>query len=302
MKPRVSKYQRAITALRAQPPEDELGILRQQVLKAELMLHLTNVADVQAKQGARFMWVQRKFTAARLTIFALLALTLSAGTVFASEAALPGTPLYSIKKLKEQVELNLAASGEAKAQITVKHAEKRLDELVEVRNQLLAVPEMEISVEDKARQTKAEERAKYEVKTELKGALEALSQVQSNLSAAGNVSAAANVAQAISGLEDRANQARVKIRQSGREIEIEIEDEDETEGDQDNNSTNGDQDRRDFNANDNDRPNQEQAEDELPGEIKVDVDAGVIKINEVASDGDAGYEADKANSGPDDSD
>lgn len=76
----------------------------------------------------------RSFVPNRFAVsFASIALLLTSGvfTVNASQSSLPGDPLYSVKKVTEQVELAMA-SDQDKPKVEIEQAGKRLEELAQV--------------------------------------------------------------------------------------------------------------------------------------------------------------------------
>ncbi len=110
---------------------------RQALIKEKIFRSLLSSPQTAAKGFAQ-NW--GKFT----RYFAAVALGLSmlAGTAFASNTALPGQPLYSIKRAKEKVELTLTVSAESKAKLQAKFAQERLSELDELaaKDSAAAVP------------------------------------------------------------------------------------------------------------------------------------------------------------------
>src|SRR5205814_10127122 len=66
-----------------------------------------------------------------LAAMGLIALLVSA-TVTASAAALPGEPLYGVKRAAEEAQLSLATDGEQRAGLRLELADRRLDEAVQL--------------------------------------------------------------------------------------------------------------------------------------------------------------------------
>jgi len=65
-------------------------------------------------------------------ILVIIVLAAGSGTVFASNSSLPGEPLYSVKMATESVRLTFAFSEEAKADLYVKMADRRVDEIIQM--------------------------------------------------------------------------------------------------------------------------------------------------------------------------
>ncbi len=77
---------------------------------------------------------------------------LCASTVFASNNATLTNPLlYSVKQVRENLELRLAPTAKAKAVIVAKHAQARLIELAEIKSQRHQSPKLEVQAESNAR-------------------------------------------------------------------------------------------------------------------------------------------------------
>jgi hypothetical protein len=78
---------------------------------------------------------------AAATLVAVLALVLAGGggVVYASADSLPGSPLYGVKRATEQVQLSFAPAGTKRAELLIKFAQRRLEEvqsLVEIKGQV----------------------------------------------------------------------------------------------------------------------------------------------------------------------
>jgi hypothetical protein len=75
------------------------------------------------------------------TLIVVLALVLAGGggIVYASTDSLPGSPLYGVKRATEQVQLSLTPAGTSRAELHIKFAQRRLEEvqaLAEIRGQV----------------------------------------------------------------------------------------------------------------------------------------------------------------------
>ena len=65
-------------------------------------------------------------------ILVVIVLAAGSGTVYAANSSLPGEPLYSVKMATESVRLTFAFSEEAKADLYVKLADRRVDEIIQM--------------------------------------------------------------------------------------------------------------------------------------------------------------------------
>ncbi|MFW6113624.1 MAG: DUF5667 domain-containing protein, partial [Actinomycetota bacterium] len=72
---------------------------------------------------------RRVFTLPRVAAACLITLALLVGLGFASSYAMPGNPLYSVKRVLESARLFLTSGGEGDADARLDMAETRLDEL-----------------------------------------------------------------------------------------------------------------------------------------------------------------------------
>lgn len=66
----------------------------------------------------------------------LAALSASAGTVYAASSSLPGDKLYPVKQIKEEVEIKVAVTPQAKAEVQAKHAKERIREVVVIKEKV----------------------------------------------------------------------------------------------------------------------------------------------------------------------
>ena len=82
-------------------------------------------------------WREKNHNLIRYIVSIGVGLSLVGGTTFASNGTLPGDPLYPIKRVKEKIELALAATDQAKADLEITFAQKRLDELQSLSQKFL---------------------------------------------------------------------------------------------------------------------------------------------------------------------
>jgi hypothetical protein len=82
-------------------------------------------------------------------VFAAMAILvlLGTGTTYASEQVLPGSPLYGVKLLKEQVQAALIADPEVKAEWEAELAERRLSEAAQLAANGRLSPELQAELE-----------------------------------------------------------------------------------------------------------------------------------------------------------
>ncbi|MDI6799558.1 MAG: DUF5667 domain-containing protein [Actinomycetota bacterium] len=93
----------------------------------------------QAPVGGRaknsFLYYRAFSLSARVAVASVLCFALLGGGAALSESALPTSPLYALKKGAESARLVFAVSNESKARLHVKFAQKRLDELKNLREE-----------------------------------------------------------------------------------------------------------------------------------------------------------------------
>lgn len=150
----------------------------------------------------RYFDQERKLKMIKYIISSLIGLSLIGGTAFASTGAKPGDLLFPIKKAEENVQLNMAFSEQAKANLQTKFAEERAQELDEVSA-------------DANTTTKADENI-LQARQELSNAIGNLSEVETKLQSKGNTTSAEAVARIIAKLKEKEldNEDKVKIKSS----------------------------------------------------------------------------------------
>ncbi len=72
---------------------------------------------------------RRILTLPRLAVACFVVLALLAGMGFASTYAMPGSPLYSVKRAIEKARFVFTSGGESEANLLIAYAERRIDEL-----------------------------------------------------------------------------------------------------------------------------------------------------------------------------
>lgn len=152
-------------------------------------------------------------------ISVFLVLSVTTGGLLVSDRSLPGSPLYPVKRLKEKLELQLAASPQTKAVVYLEHAHKRIDEYVSL------VTSVWVEIEAAAKYgTDAEsEYQKLQARLELLSSAKALAEAEvyealfeleaarEELEAQGEIAAEAELRQGMADLKTRAKQAALDI-------------------------------------------------------------------------------------------
>lgn len=200
-------YKREIDSLKVLSVNDKLNPLRQEILKGQLMSHLSGTSTADIKTEKRFLWVSKRFTSAYAVLSVFVILLLTSGTVLASQGSLPGDALYPVKRLTEKVELQLAPTKKVKAEVQAKHATERVNELTELQVKVDA----EVKTEQKSDTEKHHEEAKVEAVTELETALNTLNEVQNKLESKGNIQAATSLQTVMEKLTTKANEAQFDV-------------------------------------------------------------------------------------------
>jgi uncharacterized protein DUF5667 len=167
--------------------------------------------------GSRFSFMHYVMAAVTAIVMA------GAGTVYASQNSLPGDALYSVKLAAENVQLGLAVSTEAKANLESEFATRRANELAKIS--AYATTNFNANAdashsrdgsgenisEDSSADANADAAATINAKNEVRDkarnnmsrALNRLHDVQAKLEAQGNATAAASVQNVINRLETR---------------------------------------------------------------------------------------------------
>jgi hypothetical protein len=185
------KFKKEIYALNSLKRERTLHPLLKEQVKQRILSLIARPENVQAPLRAR----SRSFKILRYLAPISAGILLCAGTVFASGGANPGDALYPVKIAKENVELALAPTAKAKAQVRAVQAENRLIELDKITAKN---PTVQVS-----------QQTKQTAKTEVQNAIKTLSTVRVQLTAQGDTKGANDLSNKISNLRQRA--AREKL-------------------------------------------------------------------------------------------
>lgn len=150
----------------------------------------------QDKAEAAVVFHLRVLMFTRVAMAIILAFTGLTGVVFASNSALPGTPLYQVKMAKEGVELKLASTPQQKALVQARHAENRLAELQELRDKQATGSLQSTVIPQATRQAT----------NQVNGAISSLHEVENNFKSQGNAQQAAAVQTKIETLREHAQE------------------------------------------------------------------------------------------------
>ncbi|HEX78805.1 MAG TPA: hypothetical protein G4O19_01455 [Dehalococcoidia bacterium] len=99
--------------------------------RARYQFHLALKDAATKKQRRFFGWPLRWATMASLVLTLLLS---GGGIVAAASNSMPDSPFYQIKLATEQIQLFLTTSPEAKAKLTTKLVDRRVDEIIYMAN------------------------------------------------------------------------------------------------------------------------------------------------------------------------
>ncbi|OHA91285.1 MAG: hypothetical protein A2758_02360 [Candidatus Zambryskibacteria bacterium RIFCSPHIGHO2_01_FULL_49_18] len=203
------------------PLEDKLKSLRFRSL-AESEAH-----DAWNTINARITSHTFQLSAKRTNMISLLIGVLvfvSGGTAVAANSAVPGDVLFPIDRAVEN--MRLAFSGKSKANLKVKFAEERLDEVDKLiaKARLSAKATTTVSTSSPQSATTTPKRANGKVSVGVDYAVSFLNNVAADLAASGDVEASAKIDSVIDRFETLVNENEVKafINTSGNKSRIEI--------------------------------------------------------------------------------
>lgn len=222
MWPNLKKFTTELALLKSLKKDSPLPIARQEILKAQLLAKL-DYAKESGVSGRKISWATPRYSRAYAVVPLVLVMFIS-GTIFASAHALPGEPLYTVKRLKEKVEVAVAASETARAKLEAKHAEARLAELTAVAAKIDTVVEAE-KTEEKEQVEKLEIAITNDTQAQLEKALNVLVEVEGKLEVKGQNEAATKIKERITQLAQQATETRfevVKIKNGHERFEVKI--------------------------------------------------------------------------------
>ena len=200
---RRKKFNKEITALKSIAQETELHPLRKAQLREQILGRISYGQTPALSPGlptpkAR-LW--------KYFISLVLGFSLLTGTAFAASVnATPGDVLFPVKKAREQIQLSLARTEEAKAELETKFAEERVKELkvLKATAKLPNPPVATLSAEIKA-------------EAETNRALDRLYEVQEKLIAKDKLNAATKINSTLLQLEAETETQLGKKRAAKRE-------------------------------------------------------------------------------------
>lgn len=116
------------------PPKRAAQIRQSLVSRAAAIQGKNHVADDRSLARHRLAPLRKGIPAiAKVAIAAVVALVLLFTVGLSSSYAMPGNPLYSVKRLIEKAHLFFLSGGESKADTYLSHAARRLDEIKYVK-------------------------------------------------------------------------------------------------------------------------------------------------------------------------
>jgi hypothetical protein len=178
--------------------DSELHPLRKEQLRADLLNRISGNLGETNSFAQRYIGQERKYKYMPYFASLLVALVALGGTTVAADQSKPGDVFFPLKKAQENVRLHLSASDNTKAEVRIKMAEERLDELKSI-------------IEEKNSEHKVKVEA--ESKAEVSAAIDRLTEVQAKLEEKGNTQAAAAVNAALLRLQERAKtEAAVEVK------------------------------------------------------------------------------------------
>lgn len=210
------RYNREIEALKAAAAEPELHPLRQEQLKQRMLQQLPSIQQGSGAGLVNVRWSDFKLQLMRYLAPTVAGLVVVGGTVVASNSALPGQPLYSVKRLKEKVEFSLTLTEQGRAEVEAQQASERLSELEQV-SAAAGVPaavntNVSPSTNEVIQPPPVVAEARTEAHDQVQSALTSLHAVQVKLESRGNRNAASAIANTIGRLRDEAARHQVEVQ------------------------------------------------------------------------------------------
>lgn len=189
------KFNTEIAMLKGARTGSELSPERKAMVRQRVMDSILDVSRVPRTSSLSV--VQKRWF--QVLVSVLGSLGLLGGTAYASTATIPGDLLYPVKRATEKVQIALAVSQQAKAEVQATQAEHRLDELHKLQEQVKAKPET----------AHIEEVAEKEASVNVHQALENLHKVRARLESQDKMSETEQVDMRLSRLRIRARAAHV---------------------------------------------------------------------------------------------
>jgi hypothetical protein len=212
----IKKYNREINALKSTANDSSLHPLRLAQLKQQLLEKVAAITQTKSS-GTSLLQQENKigFTyrlmVIRYVLPTIAGVFLIGGTVLASNSALPGQPLYPVKRLKEKVELGLTISEKGHAEVMAKHAQERLVELDQIAPPLPNQYDAQNLVVTEEVHNEQEDRARLEASNEIQGAINKLSEVKNKLESKGDKEEVTALNKTIKHLTFQAERHAIKV-------------------------------------------------------------------------------------------
>jgi hypothetical protein len=223
------KFNREIKALESlATAKDQLSHVELLAIKEKVLKGLLARPETAS---APYFWRTKFSLGVRWAVSVLVGVSLVGGTAFASNSALPGSPLYPVKRATEKVAVTLAPGEENKANLQASFAQRRLNELHELsarvnknnpnrnflnasttkigQNIIGSASSTEIQNGGNSKDKELHAQAKAEANSEVKTALINLKRVREKLNAKGNSKAAESVQNNILRLQESAKAEHV---------------------------------------------------------------------------------------------
>ncbi len=187
------KFNNEIRGLKGLKNSDRLHPLKKEQIKQAV---LGAIAEGRMPAGRQLKKWLRLPSVLRYALAILAGIFVVGGTAFAAQGSVPGDILYPVKKAAENVQLHLAATEQAKAELQIKFAQERINELSQISTELAARP-----TSSPPSQKKLDSKARAE--QEAGQALMNLHQEQDKLQSKGSTTTAESLNKAIQQLQGK---------------------------------------------------------------------------------------------------
>jgi hypothetical protein len=194
------KFNSEIKKLKTLSKEPVLHGLKKARLKQSILANLSS-PEIFSSNPVKVTFFKRAwvlhYALPSFAIFILLT-----GTTFASNASVPGDALYPIKQAKENIQLTLSPSAEAKATLKARFAEERIKEIKKIRASLSkpqTMPSANTStpINETSTLPKAESESEHRAKDNLNEAEKDLNETKKELDKKGKTKAAQKIRSAL---------------------------------------------------------------------------------------------------------
>jgi hypothetical protein len=222
------KFNKEIQAIKAAANSASvLHPLRKSQIRQEIFQKIS-AADFEKSAPVVAGWKNslqpRKNNFIKYVISTLAGILLVGGVAAAASTnAKPGDALFPLKKAKENIQLQLSGSEQARAELQAKFAQERIDDANAITAKANAPVKIKIE-------------AKNEAKDEVSNAVNALQHIQEKLQAAGNAQAAAKINGNILDLKIKARIGKIDFEADGKNADEKNSESDSRPGNHQNNS------------------------------------------------------------------